>query len=53
MTASEVYEKIKAENWEAEFPLFVAVHKICASELEPESLIPKIKAQPKDYGSLL
>lgn len=48
-TAAELYETLKKDNLVKEFPLFVAVHRICAGEIPANSLIDEIRDHPEHH----
>jgi len=45
-TAAEVNYVLAARGLEADFPLFTAVHKICAGDLSPDQLISCLRNHP-------
>ncbi|XP_018915097.1 glycerol-3-phosphate dehydrogenase [NAD(+)], cytoplasmic [Bemisia tabaci] len=47
ITADEVNYMLKAKSMEPKFPLFTAVHRICAGELKATELIGQIKNHPE------
>jgi len=47
-TAEEVYHFLKANNQLERFPLFEAVHRICAQEIPPQQLIPELRREPDE-----
>lgn len=46
-TAEEVHGMLKGCNSTDKFPLFTAVHRICARELKPQELIEQIRNHPE------
>lgn len=38
LTAGEVFQVLKARNWEAKFPLFATVHRIASGHLPPSAI---------------
>ena len=47
LTAYEVFQTLTEKKKLDDFPLFVAVHRICKGELPPEKLIDSIRDHPK------
>lgn len=39
LTAGEVFQVLKARNWEKKFPLFATVHKIAIGHLPPSTIV--------------
>lgn len=39
LTAVEVFQVLKARNWEEKFPLFATVHKIACNQLPPSAIV--------------
>ncbi|KAG0565971.1 hypothetical protein KC19_7G027800 [Ceratodon purpureus] len=39
LTAGEVFQVLKARNWEEKFPLFATVHKIATGHLPPSAIV--------------
>lgn len=52
-TAAELYETLKKDNLTGEFPLFVAVHKICTGEVPATSMIDLIRDHPGEKTVLV
>jgi len=50
-TAAELYQTLANGNSTKDFPLFVAVHKICTGELKPSALIDQIRDHPEHHQS--
>uniref|UniRef100_A0A915ED88 Glycerol-3-phosphate dehydrogenase NAD-dependent C-terminal domain-containing protein n=1 Tax=Ditylenchus dipsaci TaxID=166011 RepID=A0A915ED88_9BILA len=46
LTAEELYETLKEQNALDNYPLFVAVHRICKGELEPKELVDCLRNHP-------
>ncbi|KAF1761281.1 hypothetical protein GCK72_009536 [Caenorhabditis remanei] len=47
LTAEEVYLMMKKTGLDAKFPLFAAVHKICAGEMKPAELVDCLRNHPE------
>ncbi|CAO4370439.1 unnamed protein product [Caenorhabditis nigoni] len=47
LTAEEVYLMMKKTGLDAKFPLFTAVHKICAGEMKPAELVDCLRNHPE------
>jgi len=47
LTAAELYDTLVARNVLEKYPLFVAVHRICTGQLQPEQLIDCIRSHPE------
>lgn len=46
-TAAEVFEVLKARNWEDQFPLFTAVHRIASGQLPPTAIVEYSEHTPR------
>ncbi|KAI6230461.1 Glycerol-3-phosphate dehydrogenase [NAD(+)] [Aphelenchoides fujianensis] len=50
-TAAELYQTLQAKGVEKQFPLFVAVHKICSGELPADKFIDQIRDHPEHHSA--
>lgn len=53
LTAAEVFELLRARDWELSFPLFATVHSIATGQLPPSAIVEYSEHTPKEIAEVV